>query len=267
MFRCCEDKSLAAEARRLADTYAAQSRIWRTHVESAAAQAKERLGPLAETAAAQAKERLVPLAETAASRARPVVDDALSRVADMASDIRPQLTDWADQAGPLIAGAGKRGRLAMAALAGTIPIVVADDPEPKRHRHPILRAFGIAALVAFIALIIRALLDARDETWQSDDIFDDDDDVPTEEIIVPEEEPLQSAIPLEEDAADTGDPFRYGDGSYIGAAPPDGFDIKANDRSMKYHVPGAIGYVRCVTDIWFNSPEAAEAAGFTRSLR
>ena len=266
MFRCCEDKSLAAEARRLADTYAAQSRIWRTHVESAASQAKERLGPLAETAAAQAKERLVPLAETAASRARPMVDDALSRVADMASDIRPQLSDWADQAGPLIAGAGKRGRLAMAALAGTIPIVAA-EPEPKRSRHPILRAFGIATLVAVIALLIRALLDARDETWQPDDIFEDDDDVPTEEIIVTEEEPLQSAIPLEEDAADTGDPFRYGEGSYIGSEPPDEFVIKANDRSMKYHVPTAIGYVRCVTDIWFNSTEAAEAAGFTRALR
>jgi len=77
------------------------------------------------------------------------------------------------------------------------------------------------------------------------------------------------AVTQPEDAPpeSSGDPFRYGEGSYVGAVPPAGYEIKANERSMKYHLPGAIGYRRCQTDLWFNSPEAAERAGFTRSLR
>jgi large subunit ribosomal protein L17 len=57
----------------------------------------------------------------------------------------------------------------------------------------------------------------------------------------------------------------YGDGS---AAPladggaPEGFDIKGNKDSMKYHTPESQWYDQTVAEVWFASQEAAEAAGF-----
>lgn len=59
----------------------------------------------------------------------------------------------------------------------------------------------------------------------------------------------------------------YGEGSYVGAEPPEGYDIKGNERSMKYHLQGSGGYERTITDVWFSSTEAAEAAGFVRAQR
>jgi len=209
-----------------------------------------------EVAAVQAKDLLVPLAETAVQKARPVVDDAWAKVADVVDhDILPRLAEWRDQAAPMLDEATQRGRLAVAAIKGD-----AQEPEPaqKRRGHPVLKTIGIAAIVGALLLLVRALLDARDDGWELQDaVFDDDVD----------EQPAQNdETPTpEEPAAD--DPHRYGDGSYIGQEPPEGYVIKANERSMKFHMPRAIGYERCVTDIWFNSPEAAERAGFTRSLR
>lgn len=55
--------------------------------------------------------------------------------------------------------------------------------------------------------------------------------------------------------------------SYVGEEPPEGFVIKGNDRSKKYHVPGSGGYDRTIADIWFSSEEAAQAAGFTKASR
>ena len=59
----------------------------------------------------------------------------------------------------------------------------------------------------------------------------------------------------------------YGEGSYVGAEPPEGFEIKGNERSMKYHLQGSGGYDRTITDVWFSSAEAAEKAGFVRAQR
>lgn len=59
----------------------------------------------------------------------------------------------------------------------------------------------------------------------------------------------------------------YGDGSYVGSEPPEGFVIKGNERSMKFHVQGNGGYERTIADVWFNSEDAAIAAGFTKAQR
>jgi hypothetical protein len=61
---------------------------------------------------------------------------------------------------------------------------------------------------------------------------------------------------------------RYeGEGVYVGTEPPEGFTIKGNERSMKYHVPESAGYNRTVAEVWFNSEEAAQSAGFVRAQR
>ena len=51
-------------------------------------------------------------------------------------------------------------------------------------------------------------------------------------------------------------------GSFRGEEPPSGFDIKGNEDSMKYHTPESPYYSRTKAEVWFDSVEAAEAAGF-----
>jgi hypothetical protein len=63
------------------------------------------------------------------------------------------------------------------------------------------------------------------------------------------------------------EPKYAGEGVYIGSEPPEGFSIKGNERSMKYHVPESAGYGRTVAEVWFNSEEAAQQAGFVRAQR
>lgn len=43
---------------------------------------------------------------------------------------------------------------------------------------------------------------------------------------------------------------------------PEGFPIKGNADSMLYHLPDSAFYARTDAEVWFASPEAAEAAGF-----
>ena len=57
----------------------------------------------------------------------------------------------------------------------------------------------------------------------------------------------------------------YGEHAFIGAEPPEGFAIKANERSKKFHLPESAGYGRTQTEVWFDTEEAAEAAGFTKA--
>jgi hypothetical protein len=68
-------------------------------------------------------------------------------------------------------------------------------------------------------------------------------------------------------APEAGTPRYQGEGVYVGSEPPEGFTIKGNERSMKYHVPESAGYGRTVAEVWFNSEEAAQQAGFVRAQR
>lgn len=78
-------------------------------------------------------------------------------------------------------------------------------------------------------------------------------------------------MPMDEadtEAQTAGKRFKeYGEGSYVGDEPPEGYTIKGNERSMKYHAPESSGYGRTIAEVWFNSEEAAEAAGFTKAQR
>lgn len=58
----------------------------------------------------------------------------------------------------------------------------------------------------------------------------------------------------------------YGKDSYRGSEPPAGFDIKGNEDSMKFHTPESPWYSRTIAEVWFNSAEAAEAAGFVNVM-
>jgi hypothetical protein len=107
------------------------------------------------------------------------------------------------------------------------------------------------------------------------------EETPTDVTLAPEsaatEEALAESVPTtNQDAVAPSEPAaiakaaasKYqGEGVYVGAEPPEGFRIKGNERSMKYHVPESAGYSRTVAEVWFNSEEAAQQAGFVRAQR
>jgi large subunit ribosomal protein L4 len=45
---------------------------------------------------------------------------------------------------------------------------------------------------------------------------------------------------------------------------PAGFEIKGNKDSMLYHVPGSRSYKQTIAEVWFDTEESAEAAGFAK---
>ena len=46
---------------------------------------------------------------------------------------------------------------------------------------------------------------------------------------------------------------------------PEGFEIKGNRDSMKFHEPDGQWYTQTVAELWFDTADSAEAAGFTRA--
>jgi large subunit ribosomal protein L4 len=46
---------------------------------------------------------------------------------------------------------------------------------------------------------------------------------------------------------------------------PEGYDIKGNAQSMKFHAPGGRWYDSTIAEFWFQTAEDAEAAGFTEA--
>ena len=67
-------------------------------------------------------------------------------------------------------------------------------------------------------------------------------------------------------ATGAGEDTPYGPSSYRGEEPPAGFEIKGNEDSMKFHTPESPWYGRTVAEVWFDSAEAAEAAGFVNAV-
>jgi hypothetical protein len=47
------------------------------------------------------------------------------------------------------------------------------------------------------------------------------------------------------------------------ASMPDGYPIKGNADSMPYHRSDSRSYGVTIAEVWFDTPERAEAAGFT----
>jgi large subunit ribosomal protein L17 len=69
-----------------------------------------------------------------------------------------------------------------------------------------------------------------------------------------------------EESAST-DEAPYGPGSHApldDGSQPDGFPVKGNADSMLYHVPGSSHYDGTEAEVWFDTAESAEAAGFSQ---
>ena len=90
------------------------------------------------------------------------------------------------------------------------------------------------------------------------------DEAPAEEAAADEAVKEAAAAPAEEAAAPAAESAGP-DGSHEpldDGSMPEGFEIKGNSDSMKFHQPGGRWYDQTVAEIWFNTPEAATAAGY-----
>lgn len=240
-----------------------------------------------------ARHRVTPLVTEMVDKVSPTVHHAYDVVSDrVQQDVYPKLQELWEQANenPTVVEASRRGRSAVAALRGdlALPEPVLALPEPTRRRGvvgTILTVLGIAALLGAIAVAVRAVLGSDDDgwspaepmrpgdaeaTWGANPFAEPDVDTAATTSVDEAEQVMEAEggpadEPAEEPAARAEQ--EYGEGAYIGTEPPEGFAIKGNERSMKYHVPEAAGYDRTNADVWFNSEEAAQAAGFTRASR
>ncbi|GAA2181871.1 hypothetical protein GCM10009785_18720 [Brooklawnia cerclae] len=257
-----------------------------------AVHAKDQAAAVVGPAFEGAKERIVPLVNDVVDKVTPAVQSAYETVSDKVErDVYPWIQERLDEAGedPRVIEATRRSRSALAAIKGDLLL---PDPEPViviRKRHGVLRTIlagvGLAALIAAVVVAVRTVLGTSDDGWSpqepmepaqdTDDEWGDSpfDDVKTEpdvDTTTPtSDEQAAEAMDAEggaqaDDAPSAGS---YGEGAYVGSEPPEGYTIKGNERSMKYHTSSAAGYERTNADVWFNSEEAAQAAGFTRALR
>lgn len=264
------------------------------YAKDAAQRASEGVSPFIQ----DARDRIVPLVSEAAERMQPTLEHAYETAKERVEhDVYPVFQDlWTDaNENPTVQEASRRGRSAVAALRGDL-LLPEPKPVPVKREGgllgKILTVLGIAAVVGVVVIVIRAVLGSDDDGWSpaepmrpghedeeaawGDSPFDSDSDVDTsaqESIDEAEEAMVSEGGPLNpEDQSGAGESAQraeqgYGEGAYVGSEPPEGFIIKGNERSMKYHTPEAAGYDRTNADVWFNSEEAALAAGFIRALR
>ena len=291
---------LAHAATERIQPYAKQAADW---LEPRAQDAAERLGPYAETArkkgahaAAQAVDRLAPRLDDAASRIGPAVDEARER---LQSDVLPKLSEKLGEI------AGSDAPAAVVAAAGKGKELLPAGKKKRRWPKALAVVAGVLTAGGVAYYAAKKFLGGNTEPeWQTTRPTTPyaattitEPKSPAAEPTVTESPAATPAAPAEAAAASastapspdevapahaadesTAEPegddgtkdaqgSKYGEGAYVGAEPPEGFTIKGNERSKKYHVTGTDGYERTNADVWFNSESAAETAGFTKAQR
>ncbi len=248
-------------------------------------QAAERVGPLAEDAKKRAEEARTAAAKYAADTldaVQPQLNDALDKVTPsveraqkaVQNDLIPKLIELLHEAAqhPAVAGAIEDARDAAAEIESrgqaTLAAVKGELELPRKSKgKTFLKVAAVGALLAAAGVAIKTFLGSKDSGWAPHEPSPayTYTDTPTPKD--PEPEPVDDDLDDPEETDEAEAPTSFGEGSYIGTEAPEGYTIKGNDRSMKYHVPESGGYERTIADVWFNSEEAAQAAGFTRAQR
>lgn len=253
---------------------------------------QRRFAPMAGVAA----ERLRPvlkqgarLAQEAFERAQPAVEEMVHKVGPVVSAgmkrIQPGVEELLIKLPPAV-------EAAKASVKAELLPLLTKEPEPAAELEPRIEVvvvepkkkswkkriglFVLFAAIAGIAVAVKKALEPPAETgWASYTPTDSfvahpgaeatEDFVPTAEALSdPADEEVAAEPELEPDtgAVDAGQESPYGEGSYVGDNPPEGFTIKGNARSKKYHQVGGAHYGQTIAEVWFSSTQAAEAAGF-----
>jgi gas vesicle protein len=243
-------------------------------------------------------DKVSPAVDATVKRVRPAVEDVFDRIPPTLDYARGKVQD------EFLPGLSDQLRhLAKQPLAKELQIAAASaalasrlDEATGRKKHGFWRTVGklllAGALLGGVVYAVKKLLADPSSGWESytprDNAYVADPvaaekagaaDEDTAEDLGPVEAETEAEVDTEQLAEEAAaapageadaDPFAdspHGEGSYAGDEPPEGFTIKGNDRSKKYHVPGSASYERTSAEVWFSSPEAAEAAGFTRAQR
>lgn len=264
-------------------------------------EAQKAAGPMAHDAkvrtadfAAKRLDAWEPHIKDAMDRVSPAVDAARDKISE---DFLPKLQGLLNEAAenPAVVVASSRGRAAVQALKGEL---VPQKPKKSKGKK-FVKFIAVSAIVAGAVAAVRHFLTPKDDGWTAHEpskaYVNNNDTFATAAKVAGdnaeaadskvEDELVTDAVPAPTDHfdgskdasapqdavanADAGEDTDngYGDGSYVGETPPEGFSIKGNERSKKYHLAGSGGYDRTIAEVWFNSEEAAEKAGFTRAQR
>ena len=240
----------------------------------------------------EALEKVSPGLEEAYEKIAPAINAAAERVQ---KEFLPRITEILHEAAdyPVAVEASDRAKATVAALAGELTLA---DKKKGNAAATVAKVVVASGLLAGVILAIKKFLEPQDTGWQAHepsqpymptaaaDIVDDvsekideakakvadvSDKVADKVADVSDEvadAKAKVADAVEDDAAPFA-PSPHGAGSYVGTEPPEGYLIKGNERSMKYHVPGNGGYERTIADVWFRDDAAAEAAGFVKAKR
>jgi len=239
----------------------------------------------------------------AAEAGRTIWDDAINRAAAILADAQRKAAPFAREAGkrtadfaskrldvwePHIRGALDRVPPAVDAahdkvttellpgLQQALHKAAGHVPEPakkkKRRKGGKFKKFAkfvfIGSLVAGAVAAVRHFLTPKDDGWTAHEpsraYINNTDTFATAAKFNEPTAPAPQAAPA---PAPEAPKESFGEGSYVGPNPPEGYIFKGNERSKKYHVPGTRGYELTIAEVWFNSEEAAEAAGFTKAQR
>jgi hypothetical protein len=236
----------------------------------------QKVGPLATAAKVRSAQVAVDAVETIGTR----VDDALSQVTPAVEAARDKVTAAAT---PVVQEATKRGRATMAAARGELAL-----PEPVievKNVNWVRRVAVVAAAGGVVALVVRQLMGSKDGDWQAarpttpyapstppttaatSSAGTAEDSLVSDGAPTVEDLPTDAVEPAAQNPTSSEGVTTYaGEGAYVGSEPPEGFVIKGNERSMKYHTPESGGYAETTAEVWFSSEEAAQEAGFTRAL-
>ena len=234
-------------------------------------------------------DKVYPAVDATVKKVRPAVDDVLGRIPPTVDYARERVQDdllptLAEQLREL-ASQPLAHELKVAAASAALAAQLEKASGKKKHSG--WKTFGkivlAGAVLGGVAYAIKKLLADPTSGWETytprdnnayvaDPVAEEEDELPA----TAEEDTQEVPTALDEGAVDApadggdADPFvdsPYGEGSYIGDEPPQGYLIKGNDRSKKYHVPGSASYERTSAEVWFVSEEAAQAAGFVRAQR
>ncbi|SHI39768.1 hypothetical protein SAMN02745244_00272 [Tessaracoccus bendigoensis DSM 12906] len=251
-------------------------------------------------------DRAQDLLAEAQKQAAPMLHDAKVRTADLASrkldDFEPHIKETFEKVSPAVDAAMDKVtddllpklQDALHTAAGHV-VAEVEEPKKKSKLRKVGKFLAISALVAGAVAAVRHFLAPKDDGWtahepskayvNNNDTFSNaakfasdmdaaTDDDGNDEVIVSAEE-VDDQVDMTSEGAPAphvtyvteSDASGYGEGSYVGTEPPEGYSIKGNERSKKYHLPGTGGYERTIAEVWFTSEEAAEAAGFTKAQR
>jgi small subunit ribosomal protein S2 len=110
---------------------------------------------------------------------------------------------------------------------------------------------------------------AAAEATEATEVAAEVTEAPAEEAVT--EAPAEVAVEVTEARAEEAAATDGGEFGPDSAAPledgsaPEGFEIKGNKNSMKFHAPSSPWYSRTNAEVWFRTAEAAEAAGFANA--